>query len=113
MGRTAKDKRPRALGGGRSARYESRREARNADRAYAPGWSDAAAAVVLEQLHAGSTMCGQKIVQYTRTVLTDPARAAEWEDRIAVHLSPADRKLVASIVRVHAEAIANKGERGR
>ena len=63
MGRTAKDKRPRALGGGRSARYESRREARNADRAYAPGWSDAAAAVVLEQLHAGSIMCGQKIVR--------------------------------------------------
>ena len=56
MGHTAREKKPRALGGGRSARYESRRAARKAERAYAPAWSDAAATVVLDELHAASAM---------------------------------------------------------
>ena len=75
MGRTAREKKPRALGGGRSERYESRRVARKAERAYAPSWSDAAAAAVLDQLHKESAREGKQIVEYTRTVLTSAARA--------------------------------------
>ena len=43
---------PRAVGGGRSPRYEQRRAARESRAKYAPEWSDAAAAAVLEQLEA-------------------------------------------------------------
>ena len=106
MGRTAREKKPRALGGGRSERYESRRVARKAERAYAPSWSDAAAAAVLDHLHKESAREGKQIVEYTRTMLTSAARARELREGVSGSVSPADRQLIASIIQMHASAIA-------
>ena len=106
MGRTAREKKPRALGGGRSERYESRRVARKAERAYAPSWSDAAAAAVLDHLHKESAREGKQIVEYTRTMLTSAARARELREGVSGSVSPADRQLIASIIQTHASAIA-------
>ena len=44
--------RPRAVGGGRSPRYAARRAGRPDTMQYAPEWSDAAAAAVLQALQA-------------------------------------------------------------
>ena len=47
-----KERAPRAVGGGRSARYSARRDARGATTQYAAAWSDAASKAVLDALHA-------------------------------------------------------------
>ena len=47
-------RRPHRFGGGRAARYEERRAQRGIERAYAPAWTDAAAAAVLDALHTHS-----------------------------------------------------------
>ena len=106
MGHTAKEKKPRALGGGRSARYESRRAARKAERAYAPAWSDAAATVVLDELHAESARAGKQIVEYTKAVLTSHTRAREFEEGVAGRLNPTNRRLVGSILHAHVAVAA-------
>ena len=50
MGKTGQQ--PRRYSGGRSERYDERRAARGVTRAYAPGWSDAAAAAVSAGIRA-------------------------------------------------------------
>ncbi len=45
---------PRSVRGGHSARYASRRLQRGSERAWAPGWSDATAAAMLETLEAAA-----------------------------------------------------------
>ena len=63
--------RPRSMAGGRSARYDERRESRGTAGSYAPGWSDAAAALTLECLHSSCKEAGMadNIVQYCTQLL--------------------------------------------
>ncbi|KAL1503031.1 hypothetical protein AB1Y20_011100 [Prymnesium parvum] len=61
--------RPRRQGGGRSALYDERREARGTARQYAAEWSDAAAQVVFDALHSESRRMGAGVCKYAEGVL--------------------------------------------
>ena len=84
---------PRAVGGGRSPRYEARRHARGGVRRYAPEWSDAAAAALLSHLEAESQ---GKVAAYVGNWLTRP----DWQEKAVkvLKLSPADRDLTTKIL---------------
>ena len=98
---------PRAVGGGRSPRYEQRRAARKSRVKYAPEWSDAAAAAVLEHLEAKKH--DMSMSSFCSKWLTDPQEQAASVARL--RLSPADRSLVASILEAaHEKAVKAQGE---
>ena len=97
---------PRAVGGGRSPRYEKRPHRRSGARAYAPEWSDASAAAVLNALKQMSDG-PRKLSQLCDTWLMDK----EGHPRFiaGLKLSPADAGLTAAILDFHrlkAEAAA-------
>ena len=100
---------PRAVGGGRSPRYERWKHRLGGARRYAPEWSDAAAAAMLDALHSKSagprkiaTFCGQWLLDST-------AHAGFIRD---LRLSPADAVLAATVVASHAsKAQAAMGEK--
>ena len=60
---------PRRIGGGRSARYDSRRAERGVTGQYAAEWSDAAALAVHEGLHTGRLEAGAGIGAHVTSVL--------------------------------------------
>ena len=73
---------PRAVGGGRSARYESRHASSGRPTSYAPVWTDAAAFAVLEQLKADMAAWNtDKLRAYTLKVLTSNADVARLHAR--------------------------------
>ena len=97
-----KASRPRAVGGGRSKLYEARRARRPAGaaaRAYAPEWSDAAAAAVLQALTAQSSG-PRKVSQFCDTWL--PQADTDEAFMRALKLSPADHEVATAILAVHA-----------
>ena len=63
---------PRAVGGGRSPRYDKRAHRAGASKAYAPEWSDAAAAAVMAALQDKSAG-PRKVSAMCDTWLCDPA----------------------------------------
>ena len=67
MGKRNANSRPRAEGGGRSARYDERRRARGSKTQYAAEWSDAAAAVVLQQLQNVCKALGDNMLTQEHT----------------------------------------------
>ena len=90
------------MGGGRSKKYEARRARRPAGagaRAYAPEWSDAAAAAVLGELHKRSSG-PRKVSQYCDGWL--PQADTDTAFLRDLKLSPADREVTAGILAVHA-----------
>ena len=97
-------KRPRKMCGGRSERYEERRAQRGAQRAIAPGWSDAAAAAVLAALHATCTQ-HNKIVSVTKHMLLS-SQAARASFVRALDLSTAERAAALELVDLHAQKCA-------
>ena len=96
-----KHSRPRAVGGGRSKRYESRKARRSAGaegRGYAPEWSDAAAEAVMRVLTSRSAG-PRKISAYCDTWL--PVADCDSGFLRELRLSPSDRDLAAGILAFH------------
>ena len=91
--------RPRSLTGGRSARYDRRREARNADRALAPAWTDAAAAVVLKGLHVANGDRPNHLVLTVLGVMRDDAALASFVHGCRLDLALPERELALAIMR--------------
>ena len=89
---------PRAVGGGRSRRYDGRAHRVGGARAYAPEWSDAAAAAVMQALQEQSAG-PRKIAQHCEAWLTAPAGHAAFTAKL--RLSPADSALTRSILEFH------------
>ena len=104
VGGRNKHSRPRAVGGGRSTRYEKRRTVRGGGRAYAPEWSDAAAAAVMQALQEESAS-PRKIATFCDTWLTD--RGAHATFVAGLRLSPTDRSLAESVIAANAERAQN------
>ena len=90
---------PRAVGGGRSRRYDRRAHRKAGARSYAPEWSDAAAAAVLSALQAKSSG-NRKVSQFCDTWLLTADTDASFVHELK--LSPADRDVTTSILAVHA-----------
>ena len=100
MGATIKEG-PRKLSGGRSARYGQRRASRGGAATAAPGWSDAGAHAVLEQLHMDSTSNGTNLTEQTLKVVT-----RGWKQFVQRLWLPLDeRTAVSSIFEYHAARI--------
>ena len=93
-GRT-KHSAPRVVGGGRSPRYARRRAARGVVGAYAPEWSDAAVAAVLDALEKSSAG-PRKVSSYCDTWLANCGAHAAFI--AGLKISPADRALAASVI---------------
>ena len=98
---------PRAIGGGRSARYERRRVAGKRQKQYAPEWSDAGSRVVLEALHAGASLRKVGITSETMQVLTGRDEREKFERSLKKRLSPTDQALVSAILKVHVKRLAH------
>ena len=101
---------PRAVGGGRSPRYERRKHRLGGARRYAPEWSDAAAAAVLAALH-NKSVWPRKIAAFCgKWLLNSTAHAGFIRE---LRLSPADAVLTATVVASHAskaQAATNEQE---
>ena len=100
---------PRAVGGGRSPRYDGRRAARGATRGYASEWGDASAHAVLQQLKDESKAAGEHLQQYTGWVLGASDRVHAFVSRLKAALSPHDRDVAASIMLVHVQKVLAAG----
>ena len=97
----------RAVGGGRSPRYEKRAHRAGAAKAYAPEWSDAAAAAVVAALHKKSAG-PRKVSALCDTWLCDPRAHPGFVSQLK--LSPADADLTKEILHFHAQkAVAAAG----
>ena len=107
-GRT-KHSAPRAVGGGRSPRYARRRVARGVVGVYAPEWSDAAAAAVLDALEKSSAG-PRKVSTYCDTWLAN--RGAHAAFVAGLKISPADRALATSVIAVSAAKAQGAGSDG-
>ena len=100
---------PRSVRGGHSARYESRRLQRGSERAWAPGWSDATAAAMLETLEAAAheaTGCKQLKKAKVMGVLASTEGTRLLISCSCEDLVPADRQLVADIVQKYHGMVA-------
>ena len=82
---------PRALGGGRSQRYEARREARAASRSYAPRWTDATAEAVISKVKSGSQAAGLQVTEYVVRTLQDDDARVTLAEAAGAGMSPAER----------------------
>lgn len=94
--------RPRKVGGGRSARYDERRAARDVKGQYCAEWSGAAAKVVLEGLHASNALGKKKFGEHIRALLSSEEERSRFERKYCRTLSGADRSLVKEILGTHA-----------
>ena len=98
---------PRAVGGGRSPRYEKRAHRAGAAKAYASEWSDAAAAAVMSALHKKSAG-PRKVSALCDTWLCDSRAHPGFVAQLK--LSPADAALTKEILHFHAQkAVAAAG----
>ena len=100
---------PRAVGGGRSPRYEQRRAERGVVGAYAPEWSDAAAAAVLGALQEKSAG-PRKVSAFCDTWLAESSTHAAFV--AGLKISPADRLLATSVIGAAAAKAQNAGSAG-
>ena len=76
MERRTEGRAPRTPTGGYSARYEARREARGATRAYGPRWNDSTATRLYAALQEDSAEQGVALEANTEAVLRDARRGA-------------------------------------
>ena len=100
-GKATKGQRPRAIGGGRSNRYDERRASRGTRGSCAPAWSDAAAKATLDELHNSGKAAGHMIVEHTLWVLSVRDRINKFTSRLKGALGPHDREVVTAIMREH------------
>ena len=106
-----KGRAPRAVGGGRSARYTARRDARGATTQYAAAWSDAAAKAVLDALHALKQQTSEELCKVCADVLASDGAIDAFVDRQCKQLDRAGRELARGIMRVNMAKIAAAKER--
>ena len=106
-----KGRAPRAVGGGRSARYSARRNARGATTQYAAAWSDAAAKAVLDALHALKQQTSEELCKVCADVLASDGAIDAFVDRQCKQLDRAGRELARGIMRVNMAKIAAAKER--
>ena len=95
-----KTSRPRKFGGGRSVRYDARREERGTAGSCARSWSDAAAAAVLQELQNMSKSTHRIITCVVGEVLSDAAARARFVQGLA--LSPFDKDNARAVLGTHA-----------
>ena len=95
-----KTRRPRKFGGGRSPRYDARREERGTTGACARSWSDAAAAAALQGLQDCSKSTHRKITCVVGEVLSDAAERERFVQGLA--LSPFDKNNTRAVLETHA-----------
>ena len=100
-GKATKGQRPRAIGGGRSGRYDERRASRGTRGSCAPAWSDAAARATLDELHNSGKAAGQIIVEHILWVLSARDRINKLVSRLKGALGPHDREVATAIMREH------------
>ena len=109
MGKAAVRGAPRSVRGGRSDRYEARREARGTQRSWAPSWSDATASAVMQMLEDASEMAtGSKELKRQKVtgVLASARGTRLLVSCASTVLVPADKALVATIVQHHHNLVA-------
>ena len=103
-----KHSQPRAVGGGRSPRYEERRKSRGGSRRYAPEWSDAAAAAIMRSLNAESK---GRVANYVGNWLT--SQVLQERTLAASRLSPADKDLARRVLAYYANRAVTEADRLR
>ena len=107
-------RRPRVVGGGRSAEYAARHARGGRPTSYAPVWTDGAAFAVLEVLKAGmEAWHTNKTKAYCLKVLTSDADTAHLLETCRKRVSLHDNGIVRMIVHAHSkkikEVMADKG----
>ena len=101
---------PRSVRGGHSARYEARRTQRGSVRAWAPGWSDATAAAVMDVLEdCAENATGSKTLKKQKIagLLASADGVRLLVAAAGKALVPSDRKDVEAILQKHHLAVAS------
>ena len=83
---------PRKTGGGRSERYDERREARAVTREYAPGWSDAASRALSAALADSADRQGKSLGRHLAWVLSSRERSETLARRAGAAVGIHDRQ---------------------
>ena len=106
MGKRNANSRPRAVGGaGRSARYDERRGARGSQKQYASEWSDASAAVVLQQLQKVCNTHGDSMLSGTLKVLQSDELERSFLRELRGKLSPHDEEIATEVLTLHRDRL--------
>ena len=105
MGKRNANSRPRAVGGGRSDRYNERRGARGSQKQYASEWSDASAAVVLQQLQKVCNTHGDSMLSGTLKVLQSDELERSFLRELRGKLSPHDEGIATEVLALHRERV--------
>ena len=109
MGKRNANSRPRAVGGGRSARYDERRGASGSQKQYASEWSDASAAVVLQQLQKVCNTHGDSMLSGTLKVLQSDELERSFLRELRGKLSPHDEGIATEVLALHRERVRAAG----
>ena len=103
---TARNMAPRAVGGGRSLRYDERRLARGGTARHAPVWTDSAAAAVLAQLHKDHAAGDMRaFTEHCLLMLCDSAACDRMLARCGKGVSLNDRAVAAAVVHAHSRTV--------
>ena len=115
MGKRNANSRPRAVGGGRSARYDERRGARGSQKQYAAEWSDASAAVVLQQLQRVCKTHEESLLSGTLKILQSDELERSFLRELRGKLSPHDEGIATDVLALHRERVRAAGaeDKGR
>ena len=89
------------MGGGRSARYDEGRRARGSQKQYAAEWSDASAAVMLQQLQELCGALGDSMLSGTLRVLQCDELGKRLLQGLRGKLSPHDETVAAGVLELH------------
>ena len=101
---------PRSLSGGRSVRYDERRQTRPSSLAYAPTWNDPGADAVLCAIHTGASADGRSIEMFVSGLLASSSRIAGFVKDELRGISEADRALALQVLGWHSQLV--KGASG-
>ena len=89
---------PRKIGGGRSDRYESRREERGVERQRTQEWSDAAASAALRALREAAVNAGKSLGRTLLLLVKSRDGWQRWVHRTGTHLCEYDRALATTLL---------------
>ena len=103
---------PRAVGGGRSLRYEEQHATRGYVRHYAPAWSDATAAKVLQCLESGAEATNMSIATHTLQTLGDAGAVTRLIATAQKGLGPRDKDITSQILLAQHEKVARSLQEG-
>ena len=89
---------PRKTGGGRSDRYDERRNARSVTREYAPGWSDAASRALSAALKDSAIKKGKSLGRHLAWVFSSRERSETLARKAGVAVGAHDRQNLADVL---------------